>query len=329
MDADEEARIAMEINQIPMVYTDQYIFIRFTGLCHELLSSNDEESRLEGMKLLENVLNRVKENSLDMEYLDYLFETPVHHDLIVIMRFMSNKDHRLKGSNLFKKTLECFIRKARIEILQIMLLNPDDEFRASVLPLVLQLIKDYFFMEENMSHQFHVNLFAIIKSSIEICLPKKESTDLADYIEANCSLLNFLRFLLLKDLLSSNRIGIWDRIQKYRLKYLNVLEKALFLSRGYCKNNIQSVKEEHSYQKDNSADEERQKEEITILNPDSVDEPIPAKLSLQEKLLAINRIMLSLDMVESVLGRVNEIIDENMHKKINSKITLSHLKDCF
>lgn len=315
MDVEDKCRISIEINQIPMVYADEYVFIRFSGLCHELLSNDDEQSRIKGLRFIENVLNRVKKNSLRSDHLDFLFETPVHNDLVTIIKFMSSKNIRSRALELFKKVLECFTLEARIEILHSMLLNPDNDYRASVLPLVLNLIKDYSISEEQGLLCLRKNLSTFLRLSIEICLPKKESTDLAEGIEANCSLLNFFRYLLLSDKPRVNRTGIWDKIDKYKARYLSAVEKALFMSRAQCQSDLQALELEENNLKSGKSHPPKPKEKITILNADKSDEPFKQDLSGEEKRQSVHQILLSLDMIESVLGRVNDIIDENCASK--------------
>lgn len=297
--------------RIPLVYRNDYVFQRHLSLLYLLICQKDEEVISKGSDLLKVILTRIGSEYLSTLFLEKMNEVPIHTALILVMRYQPEKELRSQAFNLFKKLVNCFTIQAQLELVISMLRNPDHDYQRSVLPLVLNLYKDFLINQPGSKIADAMNIHKIILSSIGICLPTKERTDIAEYFEANCCLLNFIRYLLLRDKPSSDRFGVWQRVALYRANYIEILRKAIHACTRECKVQLLKCKNNR-----NKPKELREPHQLDILNSRIRDEPVKTELTPEEEMETLNRIMVNMDMIESIIGRINDIIDENSSKVI-------------
>ncbi|XP_074597705.1 glomulin-like [Brevipalpus obovatus] len=308
--------------RIPLVYRHDYVFQRHLPLLYLVICQKNEELLPKGFDLLEVILDRIRSEYLSTLFLEKMNEVPIHTALIFVMRYQPEKELRSRAFKLFKVLVNRFTIQARLELVMSMLRNPDHDHRRSVLPLVLDLYKDFLNNQPESKIADGMNIHKIILSSIGICLPAKEKTDVAEYFEANCCLLNFIRYLLLKDKPGSDTFGVWRRVELYQTNYIQVLRKAIRICTKKCEEQLLYCKNQRNKPKEPRKKEPweiKEQHELRIVNGDVGDESIKTELSPEEEMETLNRIMVNMDMIESIIGRVNDIIDENSSKIIPLK----------
>lgn len=126
-------------------------------------------------------------------------------------------------------------------------------------------------------------------------------TSLSDRVMAA---LNLLRYLVIRDTFKDNMTGIWDLLPCVEEKFLQPLRTGIVLCRTDVNAEIQKL--EHGDQKanDQEQDPDNRHKEVEF----NIEDKCMPDLSPEQRKDAMHSALISLDMMESVLGRVEQLI---------------------
>lgn len=289
----------------PNVFSSQYILIRHLPLIHLLLSQQDEIIFEKGLILGVKLVRRLSRGSLDSTFLELLPDSPIDNCLIKIMKYSSNKIQRSTALSLFKLFVNSFNLPSRCQLLLRILSNPDSEKGSQ--RLVLLIYKDLFVYESDWT-TLTEHLNQVIQQSVELSLPQGVNSDLAENFDSICTLLNFIRYLLLRDKYDLNETRIWNIIDSLKKDCIDLIWQAIQVSKAQYKARLQELEDLNFKVKQVDGDNVK----VEILNDgDSgeVTEIIPDISEANEK-ESLRLGLINLDLMRSLVSRICDIISE-------------------
>lgn len=288
------------LNFVPLVFTHVYVFGLHLQYIDCLLKSNVCLIYEKGLQLAEHLLSQINDCQLEAHFLDLIRTVPIEKSLIQIMIYSSVESHRKKALNIFRKLVVSFDSSGRYRILLSILSQPQQH--SGLQGLIIGIYKDFMFTSDIFlgSH-----LHRLIKSAISSSLPEGVASDLLEQNDTIFATLNLIRFVCLKDTKTKNETKVWDIIIYIREKLLKPLHKALDLSRAHYKLELCKLNEER-VEKQNK-DKDSVKFDVRIAgNSNGMLPNIPLEQKHKILLLALQ----NFDLIESVLVRVEEIVNE-------------------
>jgi hypothetical protein len=139
-------------------------------------------------------------------------------------------------------------------------------------------------------------------------MPDGTETDLVDNNDTIMGTLNLIRFLLIRDPKDVNSTRIWDLQEYFRTDFLGVLRQAIDLSRTHFRIELRKLRDEATKSKTAQTKAKLERVEINVLNNSKGDSNL-FELPENHEHEVIQIALMKFDMMESVLVRVNELID--------------------
>ncbi|TRY87521.1 hypothetical protein DNTS_007083 [Danionella cerebrum] len=246
----------------------------------ELLLSKTEESRLQkGLELYEKSLIRVEDNSLPVDLLELKTFFSVPQNLVKVMTLCPDQT-LVKNERGMLKT----------------------SHHAGVEGYIIKNIKnqiDFSLKLGNGNEWFMgTNLLPLLR--LVLCLPHGPETDLLQNMDRIMESLNLLRYLLLRDKEWENETGIWTELYKIEDTFLKPLRTGLNMSKAHYEAELKSTKEN---KKISSKDSKMSICSVTVGN-----ENLP-NMTPEMQLQVLESAIFTFDLIESVLVRIEEIIE--------------------
>ncbi|XP_072754219.1 glomulin [Anoplolepis gracilipes] len=288
----------------PQIYSSYYIFETCSYFFEILLCKEEDVVISNGLIFMETVLNRISPRSVNSKVLELKIYSELFKPIIKVMIYCSSDTERKKALHIFQKYIEIFNVEARYSVI---LYLYEINNHSGLLSLIINILKSSIIDCLNSTPQntqfLGKNLKLILK---KICnLPYGSSSDLVEISDEVITALNLLRFLFIRD--KHNETGIWNITDWLKNNYLKPLREGIDLCRMHWKVKIKDLEEQkkvynkiHDYNEMKKADAEVT---LTIGGEQLPMMPLPEKISFCHK--AIN----GLDVMESILIRINECID--------------------
>lgn len=301
--------------KVPQVYDWQYIFEACIYLIVKLLQ--EQESIIKGLNLLEHLLIRLTRCSLTLQILQLNVYFELFNTLVKIMIYSNNDQERKKALNLFQNYIEIFDIQARYSI--ILYLYQTSE-HSGLLSLTTGIFKasiiECLQASPPVPYFFGNKLEILIKLACK--LPYGSASDLVELSDEIITSLNLLRFLFIRD--EQNQTGIWNLVDKLQHEYLKPLREGIHLCRAHWKVKIKDLEEQKkTYKIFGNTELEKSDAEIILTVGD---EKLPA-MPIPEKITFCCQAINGLDVMESVLIRVNECIANNSFRQNTNKTVSS------
>jgi len=301
---------------IPQVYNLYYLFEKCIYLVHTFLQLEREILIWNGLTFMENIINRVPQHSVSSEVLELKIYLDIFKPIIHIMIYCTNSNRRKKALNIFQQYIALFNMKARYSIL---LYLYDFVEHSGLLGFIITMFKSSInecLDSTPRNYQFLGKNMVLILN--KICnLPHGSSSDIVEISDEIIATLNLLRFLFIKD--KHKETDIWNIVDAIENNYLKPLEHGINMSKGYWKVKIKDL--EHQLDQEHTQEfshKETKKEdaEATWGHGDEQSaftltiggEQLPF-MPLGEKISICSQVLNGLDVMESILVRVNECIN--------------------
>lgn len=289
---------------VPQMYNSYYILETCAYFFKILLS---EENLISiGLIFMENVMKRISPHSVDSEVLGLEIYTELFQPIINVMLYSNSDEQRKKAVHVFEEYIELFNMEARYtvilylyEIIQHsgLLSFVIGLFKSSIIQCLDSTPRNPQFLGRNME--------LLLK---RICdLPHGSSSDVVEISDEIITALNLLRFLFLRD--KNNESGIWNMTDMLKNDYLNPLREGIDLCKAHWRVKIKDLEK----QKKNLAKEKdynkllKAHTEVTLTVGG---EQLPV-MPLTQKISICYQAINGLDVMESILIRVNECIEMN------------------
>ncbi|XP_029381305.1 glomulin, FKBP associated protein a [Echeneis naucrates] len=262
------------------------------------LLSRMEETRIQkGLELYEKSLVRVVDGSLPAELLEIKTFLTVPQNLVKVMTICSRHDLRIKSLKVFQLNIDKFDTEAKYNFFQYMLKISG---HSGVEGYIIKNIKnqiDVTLQPGNSNTWFEgAHLLPLLRKVL--ILPDGPETDLLQYLDRVMESLNLLRYLVIRDKVTENQTGIWTELYKIEDMFMKPLRVGLNMSRAHYEKELQNTME---------AKKSKAKEE-PMLSVSVGDEKLP-NMTSESQIQALHSALHTFDMIESVLVRIEELID--------------------
>ncbi|XP_022129146.2 glomulin isoform X1 [Pieris rapae] len=278
---------------VPHIYSNQYItHIILISVVH-LLSFVEYSPQTKALSLGTSILKRFPDNASHS-----LLTVPIHYKLCKILinvSIYSNYDgNRKQAVKLIEMYVNKFNYRGRILVLKYII---DNANHSGMIGYAITLYKnslDQALKKIDIPECFTgAQLHAMIK---KICyLPYGEESDLVELADQIISALNFLRYIVLKDL--ENKTGIKEFLNFIETDYLHKLRTGLNMSKAHYEAKLKEIDDCKKVQNKNV--------EVQINIVGTMLENIPTK----NKKDIINSALNAFHLIEGLVGRLTECIN--------------------
>ncbi|KAK2540307.1 Glmn [Columba guinea] len=271
------------IDCFPVVFSPSYLLQ--CNMTHiEVLLKRTEESMLsKGLDLFESCLLRMEDNSLLHQYLEF--------------RTFINVPQRKKSLNILQLFIDKFDAEGKYTLFRCLLKTSN---HAGVEGYIIKNIKDQIHssLTKACDNVWFTGHHLISLLDLVLMLPEGAETDLLQHSDRIMASLNLLRYLVIKDCESDNQTGVWTTLAKIERNFLKPLHVGLNMSKAHyeaeIKNKKENRKEAHSSN--------------TVCSVTVGGEKMPA-MTTEMQLQVLHSALFTFDLIESVLARVEELIE--------------------
>uniref|UniRef100_A0A8B9NVS1 Glomulin, FKBP associated protein n=1 Tax=Apteryx owenii TaxID=8824 RepID=A0A8B9NVS1_APTOW len=285
------------IDCFPMVFSPSYLLQ--CNMTHiEVLLKRTEESVLsKGLDLFESSLLRMEDNSLLHQYLEFSDFITVPQNLVKVMTLCPIEHLRKKSLNILQLFIDKFDAEGKYTLFRCLLKTSN---HAGVEGYIVQNIKD----------QIHLSLTKVCDNSwftghhlislldLVLLLPEGAETDLLQNSDRIMASLNLLRYLIIKDNEYNNQTGVWTMLAKIEQNFLKPLHVGLNMSKAHYEAEIKNKKENRREAHNSN----------TVCSVTVSGEKMPA-MTTEMQLQVLRSALFTFDLIESVLARVEELIE--------------------
>ncbi|NWW71610.1 GLMN protein, partial [Climacteris rufus] len=285
------------VERFPMVFSPSYLLL--CNMTHiEVLLKRTEESVLsKGLDLFESCLLRMEDNSLLHHYLEFRDFSNGPQDLVKIMTLCPMEHLRKKSLNILQLFIDKFDTEGKYTLFRCLLKTSN---HAGVEGYIIKNIKDqiHLSLTKECDNIWFTGHHLISLLDLVLSLPEGAETDLLQNSDRIMASLNLLRYLVIKDCESDNQAGVWSTLGKIEQNFLKPLRVGLNMSKAHyeaeIKNKKENRKEAHSSN--------------TVCSVSVGGEKLPA-MTTGMQLQVLHSALFTFDLIESVLARVEELIE--------------------
>ncbi|XP_078479024.1 glomulin [Lampetra planeri] len=265
-----------------------------------LLLSRSDESRIQkGLELYEKSLVRVEDVSLPTELLQIRTFLTVPQSKV--MTLSERQDLRTKGLKVFQLTIDKFGPEAKYNFFRYVLQTSNHSgVEGYIIKNIRSQIDAALKVRQprgNGNSWFEgVHLLPLLR--LVFTLPDGPETDLLQYLDRLMEALNLLRYLVIRDKVTENQTGIWTELYRIEDTFVQPLRVGLNMSRAH-------------YEKELSDTVETKKTKAKEKSVASVfvgGDKLP-NLTSDSQIQALHSALHTFDMMESVLVRIEELIE--------------------
>ena len=287
------------LNNLPGLLTGQYYVLSCLPFVNELTSHKNSLVVYKGVKLLNSLLSRTLVSSLPADLLEHNDIIETVHCIVQALAMSQVQELTTKTGELLAVLMGRFTPFGRYKLL-LMLLNITHH--SGIIGYTIQLLKNE--IASNLGKVPHDSAFAgknlHLLFNMVFALPSGVKTDLVENCERIMASINLLRYLVIRDRPADNVTGIWNLMEKLKDGYCQTLHKAIDISRGHYKLEIDNISQGKKLDKD----AQFEKSEFSIGGK------VLAKPNRKEKVEALSIAVHRLDLMESLLCRFEELVEQ-------------------
>uniref|UniRef100_A0A8C1PFL4 Glomulin, FKBP associated protein a n=1 Tax=Cyprinus carpio TaxID=7962 RepID=A0A8C1PFL4_CYPCA len=241
--------------------------------------------------LYEKSLIRVEDNSLPVDLLELKTFFSVPQNLVKVMTLCPDQTLRTKGLKVFQLSIDKFNTEAKYKFFKGMLKT---SHHAGVEGYIIKNIKNQidFSLKPCNGNDWFLGKHLLPLLRLVLCLPHGPETDLLQNLDRIMESLNLLRYMLIRDKEWENETGIWTELYKIEDNYLKPLRTGLNMSKAHYEAELKSAKENKKISSKGCC--------YTVDTVNSVCMPL---------LQVLQSAVFTFDLIESVLTRIEEIIE--------------------
>ncbi|XP_045334235.1 glomulin isoform X2 [Leopardus geoffroyi] len=269
----------ISIDQLPMVLrTEESVFSK-------------------GVDLLENGLLRIEDNSLLHQYLEIKSFLTVPQGLVKVMTLCPIETLRKKSLAMLQLYINKLDSQGKYTLFRC-LLNTSNH--SGVEAFIIQNIKNQIDVSLKKTHdnKWFTGPQLISLLDLVLLLPEGAETDLLQNSDRIMASLNLLRYLVIKDNEKDNQTGLWTELGKIENNFLKPLHTGLNMSKAHYEAEIKNSQE-------NSQDVQKSKDLCSVTVGGEEIPNMPPEMQLK----VLHSALFTFDLIESVLARVEELIE--------------------
>ncbi|XP_038601045.1 glomulin [Tachyglossus aculeatus] len=287
---------SLGIDQFPMVLSPLYLLQCNMAHVDVLLKRTEESVSSKGLDLLESSLLRLEDGRLLHQYLEIKSFLTVPQDLVKVMTLCPVESLRKKSLKVLQLYIDKLDSRGKYILFRCLLKTSS---HSGVEGYVIQNIKNQIdeSLKSAQDNKWFTGPQLISLLDLVLLLPEGAETDLLQNSDRIMASLNLLRYLVIKDN-ADNQTGVWAELKKIEDNFLKPLHTGLNMSRAHYEAEIRSKKE-------NRQECHKSKNPCTLTVGG---EKIP-NMTPEMQLQALHSALFTFDLIESVLARVEELIE--------------------
>uniref|UniRef100_G3RXJ9 Glomulin, FKBP associated protein n=1 Tax=Gorilla gorilla gorilla TaxID=9595 RepID=G3RXJ9_GORGO len=268
----------IHIDQLPMVLSPLYLLQFNMGHIEELL---------------ENSLLRIEDNSLLYQYLEIKSFLTVPQGLVKVMTLCPIETLRKKSLAMLQLYINKLDSQGKYTLFRC-LLNTSNH--SGVEAFIIQNIKNQIDMslKRTRNNKWFTGPQLISLLDLVLFLPEGAETDLLQNSDRIMASLNLLRYLVIKDNENDNQTGLWTELGNIANNFLKPLHIGLNMSKAHYEAEIK-----------NSQEAQKSKDLCSITVGGEEIPNMPPEMQLK----VLHSALFTFDLIESVLARVEELIE--------------------
>ncbi|XP_060088169.1 glomulin [Heteronotia binoei] len=285
------------MNYFPSVFHPSYILQCNMVHIQVLLERKEESVLSKGLDLLESCLLRLEDNSLFLQYLEFKSFITIPQDMVKVMTLCPFECLRKKSLKLLQLYINKFEEEGKYTLFRCLLKTSN---HSGVEAYIIQNIKNQIdlSLKSAKSSKCFTGLQLVSLLDAVFSLPEGAETDLLQNSDRIMASLNLLRYLVIKDNENDNETCVWTELTKIEQNFLKPLHTGLNMSRAHyeaeIKNKKNNKRESHTSR--------------TVCSVTVAGEKMPA-MTTEMELQVLQSALFTFDLIESVLARVEELIE--------------------
>ncbi|XP_073427558.1 glomulin [Dendrobates tinctorius] len=294
------------MNNFPFVFGPS--FLLKSNIVHiSVLIKRPEESILsKGLELLEDSLLRVDNESLPEDVLDVIAANQLLQDLVKVLTLCPIESLRKKSLVLLQSMIDKFCVEGRYKLLRCLLKVSG---HSGVEGFIIHNIKNQIDLALKMNQEkpifLGVRLTPLLHSALS--LPDGAETDLLQTSDRIMASLNLLRYLVIKD--ENNETCVWSELDKIERDFIKPLHTGLNMSKAHYEAEIRNTNEK----------KKGSHSEKTLCTVTAGGSKLP-DMTPEMQLQVLQSARFTFDLMESVLARVEELIEVKRKSAVQEKI---------
>uniref|UniRef100_A0A8C5KNN4 Glomulin, FKBP associated protein n=1 Tax=Jaculus jaculus TaxID=51337 RepID=A0A8C5KNN4_JACJA len=266
----------IRIDQLPLVLSPSYLLQLNMGHIEVFLQRYDHLDGSSGLTSMFSCLYQ-EDNSLLYQYLEIKSFLTVPQGLVKVMTLCPIETLRKKGLAILQLYINKLDSQGKYTLFRC-LLNTSNH--SGVEAFVIQNIKNQIDLSLKKTYnKWFIGPQLISLLDLVLFLPEGAETDLLQNSDRIMASLNLLRYLVIKDNENDNQTGLWTELEKIKNNFLKPLHTGLNMSKAHYEAEIKNSQEKSKH--------------------------LTAKPPLQPN----NTTLFTFDLIESVLARVEELIE--------------------
>lgn len=282
----------IRIDQLPMVLSPLYLLQFNMGHIEVFLQRTEESAISKGLELLENSLLRIEDSSLPYQYLEIKSFLTVPQGLVKVMTLCPIETLRKKSLAMLQLYINKLDSQGKYTLFRC-LLNTSNH--SGVEAFIIQNIKNQIDMSLKRTHnKWFTGPQLVSLLDLVLFLPEGAETDLLQNSDRIMASLNLLRYLVIKDNENDNQTGLWTELGNIENNFLKPLHIGLNMSKAHYEAEIK-----------NSQEAQKSKDLCSITVGGEEIPNMPPEMQLK----VLHSALFTFDLIESVLARVEELIE--------------------
>lgn len=294
------------MDSFPFVFNPSFLVKSNMEHVDVLLKRTEESMVAKGLDLLEHSLLRVDDGSLPEGVLDVGAVNRVLQDLVKVMTLCPIEHLRKKSLATLQLEIDKFCVEGKYKLFRCLLRISS---HAGVEGYIIQNIKnqiDSALKTDPQNRWFlGTRLTPLLHSALS--LQEGAETDLLQTSDRIMASLNLLRYLVIKD--AENETGVWSELAKIEQDFLKPLHTGLNMSRAHYEAEIRSTNEK----------KKGSRSETPLCTVTAGGNKLP-DMTPAMQLQVLQSALFTFDLMESVLARVEEIIEVKLKSAPEEKI---------
>ncbi|XP_063110286.1 glomulin isoform X1 [Cavia porcellus] len=286
----------IRIDQLPMVLSPSYILQFNMGHTEVFLQRTEESILSKGLELLESGLLRIEDNSLLYQYLEIKSFLTVPQSLVKVMTLCPIETLRKKGLAMLQLYINKLDSQGKYTLFRC-LLNTSNH--SGVEAFIIQNIKNQIDISfKKTPNKWFTGPQLISLLDLVLFLSEGAETDLLQNSDRIMASLNLLRYLIIKDNENDNQTGLWTELGKIENNFLKPLHTGLNMSKAHYEAEIKNRQE-------NNQAVQKSKDLCSVTVGREEIPNMPPEMQLK----VLHSALFTFDLIESVLARVEELIE--------------------
>lgn len=285
------------LDRMPAVYNHKFMLRFYLPFIKSFLEDQHSIVKLKGVLLLEKLMFVIPPMSFTHYELDNDFYKDILNLLISTMTHCQNKDIRKSCVPIYSNFLGMFSLQGRHRLYETVFNTcKHSGVVGHTLSLYKEQVDSLLKKGEGPENIFlGKNLIRVFK--LVSVIPDGVTTDLLENSDRILSVLNFVRYLVLRDNPAENRTGFWELYPSLDKEFFEPLRQAIILSKGHYNLDLEDVRKGNPLPTENT--------EFSV----NVGGERLGPVSREQQIQVIDSALNTFDMMDSILSRTIELAD--------------------